>query len=240
MMLGNMLPSFALKRISHGSVANAIFSGESRRPCALSVTLSRLNNLFFGEFCMWMVRPACLASLCHFIVHIEYTSAQKMMSRIATGGIVAFVTDDKVVRYRAICQLVGDAVSQKRLATATNMDSPIAKFVCATLPLPTIVGAKNTHAQPEAICDGAKTRVMSVDEAKWFAFYMVAPIFISCREFGLLSASALAKAVGNIKRGIMGLHKKLTFLVSKPRAIPVAAGLLLLVRTPVIVTQVSA
>lgn len=53
----------------------------------------------------------------------------------------------------------------------------------------------------------------------------------------LLTASALAVAIGDFIRGIMGVHQNLQFCLPKPRAFRDAAGHFLLVATPVIVAQ---
>lgn len=206
MRLGYVFPRFTAKQIPHTAVANSIFSGKSCRAYAKSITLSRFNDLLFGKFCVRMVRSAWLTLLCYFVCHIKRASTQEMMSRIATGRIIALMADNKAIWNWAICQFVSDAMSQKRLATATNMDSPVAKFIGTALPFPTIIRAKHAHLRPEPFRNRAKAGIVPVNELKWFALHMAASIFISCCYPGFLSTTAVAVAKGDfLREGVRGM-----------------------------------
>lgn len=87
--------------------------------------------------------------------------------------------------------------------------------------------AAPAHAQSARIrifesCDWRL--VMTGDEAHWIAFYMSFCAVGSCGNLGLLPASAFAKTVRDFVRGIMGLHRNLSFLVPSLGTIPVVAG----------------
>lgn len=219
MTLGHMTPSFATQYVAHRSVINAILPGEGRWANTLGIELARFNNLFFGEFRVRVVRPAQLAFLCHFVCHIVCASAQKMMSRIAARGIVAFMASNQAIGNWAMRQFVSDTMRQEGLTATANMDSSIAHAICAALPFPAIIGAKYLHARPESIGDWAETGIVPMNVTKWFALHMAAPVFVSCRNASLFAATAVAITVGNVVRGIMGLHKNLLILVPSPRTL---------------------
>jgi hypothetical protein len=238
---GQMPPCCAENYISHADTADTIFPGEGcHADSAFVKALSRFNHLFVCEFSVRMVRAMHLPILSNFIRYVIVICSQKQVTRIATGRVIALVQHPKSFWYWAMRQLPGDSMGRDNMMV--NLDLPVALAASVSLPFPTIISAENLHLRPEMLRKGrgtTKTRVMAVNEPKWFALHMTAPVFVSCCNGGLFATSAMAITIRGVVRGIMGLHKKLPFLCQAQDVCRVA-GQLLLVRTPVSIPQVSA
>lgn len=201
-----MLPSLAVNDIGNGRRTDIVLLGKGcHGDAALSVTAPYLNNLFVGEFRMWMRFAALLPILGNFVCHVVSTRTKKEMGWIAARRIVARVANDKAIWNWAKCQFVGKAVRNGSLSATTDMDISVAEVARTALPLPTIVGAEYLHLRPEAIFYREKAGIVSVDKPKWFALDMAASVFVSLGNRGLLTATAVAITVGNVVRGMI-LH----------------------------------
>ncbi len=204
MILGYMPPCLAAQHVTHAAVTNAIFPGKiCHGYAALIVAFSHFYNLLVGEFCVRMIFPPLVALLGYFIRHVIGARTQKMMRWITTWWVVAMMADHKVVWNWAIRQFVRDAMSQKRLAAGTDVDSSIAHWVCASLPVPAIIGAENVDMRPESIGNGPKAGIVSMNKPQWLTFYMAASVFIPFRYASLLPASAVAISVWNFFWGFV-------------------------------------
>lgn len=203
MMLGYVSPCPTAKQVFHAAMTNTVFPGEIRRGhIALGVVSPSVNNFFLGEFCVRMILTPLMAFLGYFIRHVVGARTQEMMRWVAAWRVVTVMADYKSIRDRAIRQFIGNAMGRKRLTTTANMDSPIAHWVGASLPVPAIIGAENVNMRPESFCIGTKAGIMPVDKPEWFAFYVTAPVFISFRNGGFLSTSTMAIAVWDFSRGL--------------------------------------
>lgn len=213
-----MSPSVVLKRIFHGDTVNATLFGKGRYGySAPSKTLPCFSNLLFGEFGIVSLCSNGLSSLGYLVRYVVGICAQKQVAGIATRRIIAFVADVQAFRDWAIRQYPCDTVGGSGLLVKSGV--PVALVISATLPFPTIVWAENFYLCPKMFRDGGRateTCMVSMNEAKRFALYLAALVCVSCRNLRLLSATAMAITVGNIIRGIMGLHKNLHFLCHVP------------------------
>ena len=203
MILGYMSPSSTAQHIIHAGRANTVFPGKIRyADTIISVSSPYVNDLLIGELCVRMILAPLVAFLGYFIRHVVGSRTQEMMRGIAAWWMVAAVTNNKSVWDWSIRQFVGDAMSRKGSTTAANMDSTVTTWVGASFPIPTIVGAGNIDIRPKSISNRTKAGIVTVDKAHRFALYMPASIFVSYRNGGLLSASAVAIAVGDFVRGL--------------------------------------
>jgi hypothetical protein len=209
-----MTPSFALQYISHVAGADTVLSGKRRCAFTLSMPQARFGNLLLCKFRTWVIRPVRMATFFYHICRVVNVRAEKMMCGVAARRVIAFVANKLPIRYGAMRQFVGDAMSQEGLTTTADMDSPVAVRVRAALPFPTIIGAKPMHLQPESVGNGAKSRVVPVNVAYWLALYMAAPVFVSYCNRCLLSATAVTVTVwdflGRVVRGMI-LHSNVSF-----------------------------
>jgi len=112
------------------------------------------------------------------------------------------MTYDKPIWNRAFYQLIRYAMGHKGLTTAANLDSSIAHSVCATLPVPTVVGSENVDVRPKAIYVGTLAWIMPVDKSHWLALYVPTSIFVSFCNNCFLATPAVAISVRNFVRGM--------------------------------------
>jgi len=210
MTLRYVFPRFVVQRFSHSTICNIVLFREMRRSNALSVELSRFDNLRLGEFRTWVIRSVRMAIFSHHIRRIIRMRTQEVMCGIATTRPVTMVTHNKPLWDGAVCQFVGNAVSRKRLPATANMDSPVAHRICATLPVPT-GRAKHgvnwpilVNVRPKAFLVRTAARVMSMNVANWFTLYMAATVFVSDCYRGFFAAAASTISSWNFKCWIMG------------------------------------
>lgn len=239
--LRHMFPGQAEKQTSHADAANTILSGKGRHTdIAFGKALARFNHLLFGELGNGDFGSSGVAILGYFVRHIISICAKKQMGWIHAGRIVASMANMHMVRDWAVRQLPRNAVSRNDLIVKSGL--PVTLAICVPLPLPTIVKAADLDLHPEMFrgrWGATKASVMPVNKPFRFTFHVAAPIFVSCGNGCLLSTTAVAITVGNIVRGIMGLHKNLHFLCQAQDAANVA-GQLLLGSTPVSIPQEGA
>lgn len=237
MARSEMRPILAANNIAHRALMNAKQPGDIFLHRAIGAKAANFAYLIFGQSCMGvlfasLVQPHRLivaSLLCAHVLHIVAAGSGKEMLRVTAGWIIALVTDFLIVSYRAIVQFVGKAMGRmKRLSLA---ESAIACSVLGTSPKPALRqknrmdGAILVNLFPEAIFERAAS-VVIVDESLRLTFNPAPSFVVSLRNWCGLTTAALTVAYGdfierklglNMFWGMLGAHKKFTFLVSKPR-----------------------
>jgi hypothetical protein len=233
----DMSPSLAMNYMVNSTHCSTVQIAQCRDSHSLFIKFTNFRNLLIGKLGIALGFAARLAILAHHIRTIVELSAKKEMRGIATRRVIAPVTNNKTVGDGAIANFV--AKSMRYISLLAEHKNSIAARR-STLPQPTVILVADLDFAPEGIFNGVCRHSMSempIDELEGFALYLSAFGPVSLGNLGFLATTAMAITEGNVVRGIMGLHKKLTFLVSKPWTVPAVAGLLLLVRTPVIIPQ---
>lgn len=206
------------------------------------MTPANLGHLLGGQLCMTSFFANCF-SLTPFgdhVLRIIKICSKKQMTRIDTGRIIAFMANQHAFGDWSIGQFVRESMRRNVSRVVFELAIAAAAFVAfATKPEPTVIQSASIHHCPKSIFRLGHASAMAAKKLTGLALDPFVAFIVAWRNSCLLSTTAMAKAVGNIKRGIMGLHKKFTFLVSRPWTVPAVAGLLLLVRTPVIIPQLG-
>lgn len=203
--------------------------------------LSNTKNVPRGQLGGWIRftgRTVALAVtiLGDHVVNVVLACAKKQVGGVNAGAIVAAMQYPKTVRYGAIVEFV-------RVAVGRNFDpvdeNPAVGFsMNGGHPYPTarlqhgVDGAVLVNLTPKTlfwrgVLMGAWG--MTADEPQGLPLDPTVSGAVPTRDWGGLTATTFAEFRCGLARGIMGLHQKLSFLVSQPRTIPVVAGLLLLV-----------
>lgn len=225
-MLGNMPPSRTVKHIPHADTANAIPPCETRyaHP-AFCKTPSRLNNLIFSKFCVWVIHSAILAILGNLVCRVVGICPQEDVRWITARWIVALVAAQHTYWDFAIRQYPCDAVGRDSLVDEPKLPVPFA--VCVPLPFPAIIGAKHLHLRPKMFfwrgC-AAKSSVMGVYKLNWLPLDMAALILVSGCNRGIPTASALTLPVRMAQtvfrypgRVILEIVREISFILGRVR-----------------------
>lgn len=182
---------------------------------------------------------------CH-IFHVLFVGTKKQMVGIDARRVIASVEHANamiavVFWYWAVMQLEGKTMSENPTIWFSKNHHSVTSGKSVSSPRPTFVWAKFINALPE-IFFGREPRhkgvVVPADISHWLAFFPSLAGALMGRKFGLLSATTLTVAIGNIVRGIIGVHRELTFLVSNPGALARRCPVFLSVVTGVIISQV--
>jgi len=201
-----MSPRVALKRILHGDTVDAILSSKSRyTDSTLSIALPRLNNLLFIEFCQWNFRSMWLSVFGYLVCHIVSIRAEKKVCGIAARRIVAFMKNLQTFGYGAMCQYPCDTMSGNSMIVKSSV--PVTLAALATLPLPTIVGAKNFYLRPKMLCGWwgtTKTGMVRVNKPFGLPLDMPMTRFVSSGNWSFFAATTAPVSSWNFKRWIVG------------------------------------
>lgn len=132
------------------------------------------------------------------------------MRWVDAGAIVAGVAHEHTFGDGAIMKFIAKPMRVSR--GAIDMKHAIARRSAVRLPFPTRIRIALVDGIPESN-DGWRVFAM-MPRHKWnrLALNPSATVRVAFCDTGFLSASALAKTVGNILRGIIGVHGKLPFL----------------------------
>lgn len=242
MMLFKPCPILATDDCRDGRVLySVLFAQFAHVNSALLVALAYFSDLFLGELGDTVRAAARMTTLSHFVSNVVIVCAKKEMRRVTTWPIITLVEYMQATRDGAKCVNVSNAVCMKLAEVPGVSVETISVDVLWPLPLPTIIRSTLVHLCPKVSFGkylfGLDAFVMIPHEAHGISLEVSRRAIIVLNNSCFLPATAVAITVGNFVRGIMGLHKKFTFLVSKPWTVPAVAGLLLLVRTPVIIAQ---
>ncbi len=217
----HMFPLPAMNNVGDSRRRHAIDSGKFVNGCvALCVALTHFRYLVRCQFCTWSTLALCLSAFGHFVDHIVGWSANKQMIRIAARRIVALVAymhtfwDGTMSRFVS-CTMTSEAWTM----LGSNLDSTVTFGRFAALPLPTIIGSKNTDLRPKSfgkrLCR-LMLKLMTWEKTDRLTFDMPKLRNVLGGDSSLLPATAMAVTVGNIVRGIIGVHENLHSLAKPP------------------------
>ncbi len=240
-------PSLTTDNTSDSTRAYPVGSSQDCQPFAVGKALANLDDLRVRKTGLGVrFTKHLMGNASAFAVHVNNivsTRAKKQMRGIHAAAIVAMMADAHVVRDGAIVEYITNTVrSMKRYAVKLGFAVAIALDIQSALPFPTIVGAAPVYLLPKADSrrafgdDGRNPNVMTVKKAIRFTFDGAALHARFLGDVGLLSTTAMTVTVGNVVRGIMGMHKNLQFLC-QAQDVSRVAGQLLLGATPVSIAQ---
>ena len=138
--------------------------------------------------------------------------------------------------------LIANAMRSHIVPTAFNLfpDNAVSIAVVISRPRPTVIGAALIDFLPKALFDRRSRPdviVMPNDESKRLTLDVASLGFVTLGNWRGLAASTFAEFCWSLARGILGVHKKFTFLLPKPRTPASVAGHFLLVSTPVSIAE---
>lgn len=134
------------------------------------------------------------AAFCIHILHVVGLRSKPKMLGVATGRIVALVTDFQLLWKGAVVDFIAHAV---RFARATaSMDNAVPVRVARALPFPTFVWAALIHILPKVFFDRARwvqSSVMPNGKANGQTLYMPKFGIRSFRNWGKLTTATFAE-----------------------------------------------
>lgn len=113
------------------------FSKFSVPQFALTVYLSNLINLFFCEFCSWVILSCRLSMFIVSVNHIFGISTEPKMRRIDALSIVACMADKLTAWYTSVMQDIRNAMSKHELSVYSY--NSISRSITGSRPLPASV-----------------------------------------------------------------------------------------------------
>lgn len=215
--LRQILPSLALQQCAHYASADSVFFSQlSLQNTTGAVTLSRLDNLLLCKLGLMMARTVLMASLGHLVGRVVGVGSHKQVIGVHTRGIVALVKYMQPIGYGAEMKLVRYAMRQQRVvAFRAKTCSAVSSTIPVALPLPAISWAALVNVLPEFLV-GRFVAVMPTDKSNGLPFNMAASLVVALGNICQLPATAMTKAVGNIVRGMIGVHENLHFSAKPP------------------------
>jgi hypothetical protein len=239
-----MRPATTFYDVANRITAYAKLLGEFAFACAAGAQLANLPNIIVGQLMDRMIlAPAIIRSgstLLGTILHVVHLGSKKQMRRVDAARIIAPMADVQIINDWSVVQFVAKAVRANIMPTAFrgHRECTVAMLRSASRPQPALIWAAFVYLLPKAFFYWANVLgSMPGGKAHWLTpHHVLGGAALFCNAC-LLSTTALAITVGNILRGMIGVHQNLQFCLPKPGAIPVAAWLLSLVFTPVIVPQ---
>ncbi len=233
MMLGNVLPTLSINEHRNGSLANSIFSGQHFiGNCTAFVSAPNFDYLRCGQFYR---APASIFA--QFVCVVIGNSTYKQMRRIHAARIVAMMANTCAFGNRAIVQFVAEAMNQ--LYLAFNAHLPVTACVRRFRPYPTTVWRILVNPVPEARASGLAFIVI-LEKTHRLAFDAVSCSVSFLSDIRAVAATAVAIAVWDFLRGMMGLHDDLQSLCQASGLLAQSPGRFCWVRTGVIIAQIGA
>lgn len=170
---------------------------------SISMQPPNFNYVIGCKSSLVVVHPLAprLATLAISILHILVLCSKRQMGRIAAGSIIATMKNARAmialsIWYRAIGQLISDAVGRKNLPiyakTAISLSS-----ICG-FPFPALILAAPIYFVPKAFLQWRRVHLPMIFEVFYgFAFDQTVPCGVLGREFCFLPTATMTVAVGN-------------------------------------------
>lgn len=151
-----VFPDGAVCEMGNGPLTNTEVASHLTLTQPTSQQRQRLSRRLVGEFGVAVVRPARLipALLREAIAHVVLLRAEKQVGRITAARVIAAVADVQGRIYRAVSQLIGDAVgvdlSQSFRGGAAN--AAVTEPARTACPRPAFVRCALADAAPQSFC----------------------------------------------------------------------------------------
>ena len=237
----DMTPSSAMHNGLNCKKVHAVLFSHIGLLLALSNAIAYFNHLVSGE---WRFRGVVVRAASAFGIHVcnvVLIRSKPKMRGIDASRSVAVVANAHAVRDGAEVKFPRQAMSHEPLTVRFHRAVTVFDHVAA--PQPTLVWRSGRYSFPKENVQGLcfsglyGLEDMAVKKAHRFALDGAALGARLLGYVGLLSTAAMTVTVGNVVRGIMGMHKKFTFLVPSLGTIPVVAGAIRVLFTPSIIAQ---
>lgn len=212
-----MAPSQTLDYIRNSAMDNAVYSSNAGMSLALFRSSANIKNLGIrkGSLATAFAKRTLLSrhsvsAFAQTIMRIVRLCAEKQMRRIHAISHVALVEHLQTIGNGAVMQFPRCAMRSDY--TTCDVNPAIPSLLVWFIPQPAIIGAALVYFFPESFFQGANPCVTR-DESYRMAFNR--PIARRCLfgEWRELPATAVAITVRDFLRGIMGMHRNLSFLV---------------------------
>jgi hypothetical protein len=161
-----------------------------------------------------------VATFFQHILGIVMSRSQKQMFRINTGGIIAAMADKHIFGNRAIVEFIGNAMSIGSWR-GTHGNESITFCAKGTSPDPTAIGL--VDFAPKALCERF-SKLMTWNIKNRLTYYPSQRGDGLARSVCFSATAAMTITVGNIVRGMIGVHENLHFSAKPPNDSPRCGG----------------
>jgi len=166
-----------------------------------------------------------ITALLDHVLNIVLDRTKKQVRGIAAWRIIAMMANDLIGRDGTMREDIGGPMHADVLTL--QLESSIAARISVALPLPTVIRAVLLYSPPKPLFRGrmlALGGIVAVDETLWLSFDIAQRGIVIWRNGRKLSTTAMAVTVGNIIRGMMGLHIEPPFDVLSPGTLVASPG----------------
>jgi hypothetical protein len=203
MMSGlDVLVGFAVDQLAHRFVRDVVHLGKlTDADIQFGKLLAQCACLLVRKTCEAMslaLRPV-LAFLCKHISNIFPLGAYEEMRNSDASASVTMVTNQQIVRYGAVGQSVGEAMS--KYALAVGIEFPVTVVLNIPSPYPAPITFGDHNLTPKALFDWSPSAIHSVLMGMNKFVRLVTPN--KC----LTAATAMAVTVWNFVKGKLGLDQ---------------------------------
>lgn len=232
-----MLPSLPIDDFVNRLFFNVILACQFCPLLTLRMTAANLKNLAFSQFGFGLILASrsCRMIGPAFPVHILHvfgTCSKPHVIWIRTTAIIACVTSLETVGNRAFMQFITKAMGFNSglcsVHSTPARHEAVTTSVNSSRPIPTtclFIFADSAEKIFFATLLGCFLFVSIIYERFGLPFHMTKAFVGFWRDWSFLTTTAMAVTVGNIVRGIIGVHKNLQFLCQAQDAANVAGQL---------------
>ena len=239
----DMTPTLVANYVINVRPTYGVSSRQIRSRIALRKALANQAHLIFVKFMVWVQFAGStwrkVSTLCHHIGMVVLQCTKKQMRWIDARRIVTVMADEHTFWNGAMVKLPRETMDK---STLVGPEHAISLVVRAAIPQPALFFAATFNLLPEAVKSRfpLQSRMVTMDEMNRLPLDPTALRASLLGDGCKVAATTMAITVGNIVRGIMGMHKKFTFLVPSLGTIPVVAGAIRVRFTPSIIPQKEA
>lgn len=216
-MLRHILSRLTKNDAVHGCPADAVLFGEDFNwNTFLEMTATRFGNLFISDLRVGVRGVAWRATLANFVPSIFGMGTKTKVGDIDATGIVARVHDDEAIRNGAALQFPRDTMGG--IAYIVQPQISVARAIFGTLPFPTVIDLSGADVLPKGFFESQFEALvlMPINKLLGFAFDITDLAICLFGDWGKLSTSTLAVAIGGVVRGMIGVHENLHFSATPP------------------------
>lgn len=199
-----MLPDFAFCYIRNRRPGHAKFLSQVTTPFTSLYSLANGDNLILSKFDIYAGAP----SLLYHVLRVVLRCAKKKMIRVNATVIVALMKYPKAIWYWAVVHFPGKAMGKFRVSINTKLT--IASSCRIAKPQPALISGARICSLPETGAIGMSSEVARKIRVI-FTDYVSSFRVRAGYDISFLTAAALAIAVWDFLRGIIGVHQNLQF-----------------------------
>lgn len=212
--------TLAREKSPHGHIGDIVYPSELiHAAIRFFVEAAKPDNLSIGvssgvmPFAFFGIRwRRAAAPFCDHVGSIVFRRTQEQVRRIDARRMIAFMQAIQASRDWAVMQFVRTAMCLCK--TTIHLDYPVSMLIMGGFPIPAFVRAALIDFAPKSFSHGpddAPPIGVAHDKAHGFALDMTLAGIGTLRDWCELTATAMAVAIRNMVRGMIGVHENLHF-----------------------------